>query len=127
MAATHTDMALAVLGAAFLSRQRSKAGTAEFRREMDQTRHTIAASRELLKRLRERHRDYVPLGWEDANQCPGAVSAFEADVLRSAFQGLLRGTGAPESQWRYLARALVHEFVGCEPIEAGLIDWIIHK
>ncbi|ESZ58059.1 hypothetical protein X727_32070 [Mesorhizobium sp. L103C119B0] len=65
-------------------------------------RYTLA--RELLKRLGQRRRD-VALGWEDADPSTVAVSAFQADVLRSAFRRLLRETGAPECQWRDLAKA----------------------
>ena len=55
------------------------------------------------------------------------VSAFDADILRSAFQELVRETGVPECQWRELAKTLVHEFTGCERVEDCLVDWITSK
>ncbi|MER9840331.1 hypothetical protein NKJ59_03600 [Mesorhizobium australicum] len=128
MVATHTDIARAVLEATFVSRQQqSKAGTAALRQEMDQTRRRIAASRELLKRLRQRHRDDAARGWEDADPAPVAVSAFDADIIRKVFHDLVLETGAPECQWRDLATCLVREFTGCERIEADLVDWIVSK
>ncbi|WP_206632797.1 MULTISPECIES: hypothetical protein [unclassified Mesorhizobium] len=48
-------------------------------------------------------------------------------IIRKAFHDLISETRAPESQWRDLARSLVHEFTGCERIEAGLLDWIESK
>ncbi|ESW62815.1 hypothetical protein X773_34085 [Mesorhizobium sp. LSJC285A00] len=69
----------------------------------------------------------MALGWEDADPSTVAVSAFQADVLRSAFRALVGETGTPECQWRDLAKALVRDFTGCELIETGLVDWIVSK
>lgn len=110
MVESHTDMARAAIESSFLLQRSSYAGRIAFRRDMDQSRRAIAASREILKRFREHHR----------------VSAFDADILRSAFRDLVNETGAPESQWRELATSLAHEFTG-ERIEADLVDWIIRK
>lgn len=123
----HTDVARAVIDASFRSRQHSMAGTAAFRRDMDQSRKVIKASRELLKRLRQLHRDDMVQVWEAADSPPVAVSAFDADILRSAFRELVLATGVPECQWRDLAKTLVHEFTGCERVEACLVDWITSK
>jgi hypothetical protein len=94
---------------------------------MDKTRKTIQVLRELLKRLRERQRDDTARDWEDADPAPVAVSAFQADVLRSAFRELVKETNLPECQWRDIAVSLVYEYTGCERVEARLVDWITSK
>ncbi|ESZ75459.1 hypothetical protein X726_14850 [Mesorhizobium sp. L103C105A0] len=66
-----------------------------------------ATTATLLMRLRQRHRDDVARGWEDADPSTVAVSR------------------APECQWRDLAKALVHDWF--ELIETGLVDWIVSK
>ncbi|ESX80954.1 hypothetical protein X756_32470 [Mesorhizobium sp. LSHC412B00] len=126
MVATPIDIARAATTATLLMRQKSMAEPATFRRDMDQSRRAIRASRELLKRLGQRRHD-VALGWEDGDPSTVAVSAFQADVLRSAFRALVGETGTPECQWRDLAKALVRDFTGCELIETGLVDWMVSK
>jgi len=124
--AEHTDYARAVIASALLLQRNSATGTAAFRRDVDQSRKAIQASRELLKRLRLRYRDDMAhLISGDADPRP-LVSAFDADILRSVFRTLVRETGVPECQWRELAKTLVHEFTGCERVEDCLADWIIH-
>ncbi|MEI8715060.1 hypothetical protein [Mesorhizobium sp. ISC11] len=126
MAETHIEVARAVIETSFRSRHHSLAGTASFRRDMDHSRRAIEASRELLKRLRQRHRDDMAREG-DPEPGPVAVSAFDADILRSAFRNLVRETGVPECEWRHLAESLVREYVGCEQVNVGLLDWITHK
>lgn len=118
----HTEMAQAAIEASFLRRQGSYAGRAAFRRDMDQSRRAIAASREILKRLRQRKIDEALTDVEQHR-----VSAFEADILRKVFQDLALEMKAPEGQWRDLAQSLVYEFTGCERVDAALVDWIIKK
>ncbi|MEI9429749.1 hypothetical protein [Mesorhizobium sp. Cs1299R1N3] len=125
MVESHIDMAQAAIEASFLLRHRSIAGNAAFRRDLDHSRRVIAQSRELLERLRRRHRDDTAQAWEDA--APVAVSAFDADILRAVFRDLVREANLPECQWRDLAKNLVSEFTGCERVETGLIEWLIHK
>ncbi|ESY99192.1 MULTISPECIES: nucleoside/nucleotide kinase family protein [unclassified Mesorhizobium] len=129
MVATPKDIAQAstATAATLLMWQMSMAEPATFRREMDQSRRAIRASRELLERLRQRHRNDMAQSWEDANPATVAVSTLQADVLRSAFRCLVRETGAPQCQWRELATSLVRDFTGCERIEAALVDWIVGK
>ncbi|MEI9416494.1 hypothetical protein [Mesorhizobium sp. Cs1321R2N1] len=117
-----TDIARAVVDASFLRRQGSMAGRAAFRRDMDQSRRAIAASREILKRLRQRKIDEAHGDVEQHR-----VSAFDADILRKVFRDLVLEMKAPESQWRDLAQSLVHEFTACERVDAALVDWIIRK
>ncbi|TPJ52432.1 hypothetical protein [Mesorhizobium sp. B2-6-4] len=127
MLATHPDITRAAIEASFLLRHRSIAGTAAFRRNMDHTRKAIEASRELLKRLRQRQSENTARPWEDADQTAFAVSAFDADLLRSAFRDLALEMNLPECQWRDLAKSLALGYAGCEQIEVGLLDWIISK
>ena len=119
------DYARAVIASAFLLQRNSATGTAAFRRDMDQSRKAIQASRELLKRLRLRYRDDMAQLSDDADPRP-FVSAFDADILRSVFRTLVRETGVPDCERRDLARTLAYEFTGCERVEACLVDWIIH-
>ncbi|TPL86136.1 hypothetical protein [Mesorhizobium sp. B2-3-12] len=126
MIGSHKDIAQAAIEASFLLRHRSIAGNVAFRREMDNSRRVIAQSRELLKRIRQRQRD-DSRAWEDADPVPVAVSAFDADILRAVFRDLVSETKVSECQWRDLARSLVHEFTGCDLVETGLIEWIIHR
>ncbi|ESY79872.1 hypothetical protein X739_30125 [Mesorhizobium sp. LNHC220B00] len=118
----HTDMARAAIETSFLLRQRSIAGRAAFRGEIDQSRRAIAASRELLKRFRQRKMDEA-LREDEQHR----VSSFDADILRKVFQDLVLEMQAPECQWRDLAQTLVCEFTGSERVEAALVDWIIRK
>lgn len=127
MAETHIEVARAVIETSFRLRHHSLTGTASFRRDMDHSRRAIEASRQLLKRLRQRHRDDMARGWEGLDPVPVAVSAFDADILRSAFRNLVRETSVPECEWRHMAESLVREYVGCERVDVGLLDWITHK
>ncbi|MBZ9798877.1 hypothetical protein [Mesorhizobium sp. ES1-4] len=122
MVESHIDMARAAVEASFRLQQGSCAGRAAFRRDLDQSRRAIALSRALLKRLRQRKIDEAHGDVEQHR-----VSAFDADILRSAFQDVVLETKAPETQWRDLAQALVYEFTGCERVESGLLDWIVRK
>jgi hypothetical protein len=124
---THIEVAQAAIETSFRLRHHSLAGTASFRLGMDNSRRAIEASRQLLKHLRQRHRDDMARGWEDLDPAPVAVSAFDADILRSAFRNLVRETNVPECEWRHLAESLVREYVGCERVDVGLLDWITHK
>ncbi|TJV43508.1 MAG: hypothetical protein E5Y02_10325 [Mesorhizobium sp.] len=123
----HLEIARAVIENSLFFRGRSIAGRAAFRRDIDQSRNAIKASRELLERLRQRYRDDMAQAPGEDDLAPTRVSAFDADVLRSAFQNLVRDTGVPECEWRGLAECLAREYVGCEQIEVGLLDWITQK
>ncbi|ESY37777.1 hypothetical protein X747_24745 [Mesorhizobium sp. LNJC384A00] len=124
----HLETARAVMETSFHLQSRSMTGTAAFRSHMDHTRQAIQESRELLKRLRQRYREDMAQVLEDEDDlAPMRVSGFDADVLRSAFQNLVRDADVPECQWRVVAECLIREYVGCEQIEAGLLDWITKK
>ncbi|TPK70218.1 hypothetical protein FJ930_19830 [Mesorhizobium sp. B2-4-15] len=118
----HMDLAQATMAASILLQRRSRGDIASLRIDIDQTRRAITASRELLKRFRQRKID----GAIRVTHRP-SVSSFDADILRSVFRDLVLEMKAPECQWRDLAQNLVYEFTGCERVEAGLVDWIISK
>ncbi|MER9257893.1 hypothetical protein [Mesorhizobium sp. M0619] len=124
----HLETARGVMETSFQLQSRSMTGTAAFRSHIDHTRQAIQESRELLKRLRQRYREDMAQVLEDEDDlAPMRISGFDADVLRSAFQNLVRDADVPECQWRVVAECLVREYVGCEQIEAGLLDWITKK
>jgi hypothetical protein len=120
MVLTSADIASAIVEATFLARRKSVAASAVFRRDMDQTRQTIAASRALLERLRQASE-------RRTRTAPISVCAYDADIIRKVFRELVLETGVPECQWRDLAKSLVFEFTECERVEAGLLDWVISK
>ncbi|MBZ9974016.1 MULTISPECIES: hypothetical protein [unclassified Mesorhizobium] len=122
MIESRTDIARAMIDATFISRHRSINDIASIRRDLDQSRRAVAASRALLKRLRQRKIDEAN---RNVEQHP--VSAFDADILRSVFQKLVLETKAQEGQWRDLAQTLVYEFTGCKRLQSGLIDWMVRK
>ncbi|WP_167480771.1 hypothetical protein [Mesorhizobium waimense] len=47
------------------------------------------------------------------------VSAFDCDILRTAF--------IPEDQWRTLAASLIRDLTGHEDIDPDMLDWITRK
>lgn len=126
MVATRTDTAHAVMEDFILSRHRSLVREVGFYEAMSQTRQAIAASREVLRRFRERQGDDTARA-KNADRGPVAVSAFDADIIRAACRDLIAEMNVPECQWRELARSLVREFVACEETEAGLVDWIVRR
>lgn len=81
MVESHIDLARAAIESSFLVRQGSYGGTAAFRRNMDQSRRAIAASRDLLKRLRQRTIDETvkEAEWH-------RISAFDADLCAMPFR-----------------------------------------
>ncbi|ESZ69781.1 hypothetical protein X727_15495 [Mesorhizobium sp. L103C119B0] len=74
MVATPIEIAQAATAttATLLKWQKSMEERATFRQNMDQSRRAIQASRDLLKRLRQRHRDDMAESWEDADPSPAA-------------------------------------------------------
>ncbi|ESZ56506.1 hypothetical protein X729_24145 [Mesorhizobium sp. L103C131B0] len=77
MVATPKDIAQAATATAatLLKWQKSMEERATFRQNMDQSRRAIRASRELLERLRQRHRNDMAQSWEDAN--PATVKTID--------------------------------------------------
>ncbi|MBZ9798338.1 hypothetical protein [Mesorhizobium sp. ES1-4] len=120
MVESRTDIARAMIDATIILQRRSLTDIALIHSDLDQSRRAIAASRDLLKRFRQRKLD-------EAIRQDLRISAFDADILRKAFRELILETNAPETQWRDLARSLVYEFTGCERVQSGLVDWIVRK
>ncbi|MER8625477.1 hypothetical protein [Mesorhizobium sp. M1143] len=105
----------------FQLQSRSMTGTAAFRSHMDHTRQAIQESRELLKRLRQRYREDMAQVLEDEDDlAPMRISGFDADVLRSAFQNLVRDADVPECQWRVVAECLVRAIDAAGKLFLGL-------
>ncbi|ESX61332.1 MULTISPECIES: hypothetical protein [unclassified Mesorhizobium] len=76
MVATPIDIAQAATAttATLLKWQKSMEERATFRQNMDQSRRAIQASRELLKRLRQRHRDEMSESSENADPSTAPIS-----------------------------------------------------
>ncbi|MBZ9701731.1 MULTISPECIES: hypothetical protein [unclassified Mesorhizobium] len=123
----HSDITRAAIEATFLLRHRSLAETVAFHRGIDRSRRNVAASRELLKRLRQSQSGDTARTWEDADLPAVAVSPFDADLLRASFRDLVVEMNLPKSQWHDLAKSLVLEYARCEQIEGGLVSWIISR
>ncbi|KAA3452261.1 hypothetical protein C7I87_02400 [Mesorhizobium sp. SARCC-RB16n] len=122
MIEVRTDVARAMIDATFVSQHRSINDIAAIRRDLDQSRRAIAASRNLLKRLRQRKADEA---LREPEKC--RVSAFHAEIAQSVFRTLVTETNVPPCEWRNLARSLIFELTGCERVDAALLDWIIRK
>ncbi|MFD2056213.1 hypothetical protein ACFSQT_25035 [Mesorhizobium calcicola] len=58
----------------------------------------------------------------------GGISAFDCDILRSAFRASVHETGLAEDLWPEHAAQLVHDFTGDdEEIDPELLAWITQK
>ncbi|MBA1143130.1 hypothetical protein [Mesorhizobium neociceri] len=55
------------------------------------------------------------------------VSAFDCDILRSAFIKSVVEGNVPEERWRALAASLVRDLTGQEDVETDLLDWLTRK
>jgi len=55
------------------------------------------------------------------------VSAFDCDVLRSAFKKSVFEDGIPEDQWREYAAQMVRDFTGNETVDPDLVEWIVRR
>ena len=59
---------------------------------------------------------------------PGyAVSAFDCDILRSAFIKSVIEGNIPEDKWRAEARLLISNFTDSDDIDPKLLEWIVRK
>jgi hypothetical protein len=56
-----------------------------------------------------------------------SVSAFDCDVLRSAFIRSVIEQRIPEDQWRSVAALLISDFTGSDDINSDLLEWIVRK
>ncbi|WP_192181615.1 hypothetical protein [Mesorhizobium amorphae] len=55
------------------------------------------------------------------------VSAFDCDILRTAFIKSVTEGHVPEDQWRSLAASLIRDLAGHEDIDPDMLDWITRK
>ncbi|WP_192178821.1 hypothetical protein [Mesorhizobium amorphae] len=55
------------------------------------------------------------------------VSAFDRDILRSAFHKSVIEDAIPEARWREYASQMVRDFTGVETVETALLEWIVRK
>ncbi|WP_149804465.1 hypothetical protein [Mesorhizobium sp. NFR06] len=124
VAESQLNAAKAAVDKTLMLRHISLAHDSQFQRDIEHSRQAIAASRELLQR-RQRQNDARALA--NSNRAAVTVSAFDADIIREALRKLVAETNAPECHWRDLARNLISEFVDCEAIQPGLVNWIIRK
>lgn len=56
-----------------------------------------------------------------------SVSAFDRDVLRSAFKNSVYEDGIPEDQWREYAAQMIRDFTGTETVDPDLVEWIVRR
>jgi hypothetical protein len=57
---------------------------------------------------------------------PGiSVSAFDCDVMRSAFIKSVIEGNIPEDKWREHAALLIRDFTGSDDIDPDLLEWIV--
>jgi hypothetical protein len=61
------------------------------------------------------------------NHSACAISAFDCDILRSAFRTLVIEERIPEDEWQSHALFLIGELTGVDDIDSGLLDWIVRK
>ena len=57
------------------------------------------------------------------------VSAFDRDVLRSAFRKAIVEEIIPEDRWQEYAAQMVRDFIGSRSasVDPELLDWIVRK
>ncbi|TIN23855.1 MAG: hypothetical protein E5Y31_17910 [Mesorhizobium sp.] len=56
-----------------------------------------------------------------------SVSAFDCDILRSAFIKSVIEDNIPEDKWRALAANLIRDLTDSDDIDSDLLDWIVRK
>jgi hypothetical protein len=67
-------------------------------------------------------------GWEVGIMSqPAAVSAFDCDIIRSAFIKSVIEDNIPEAKWRTVAADLISDFTDSDDVDPELVDWIVRK
>jgi hypothetical protein len=56
-----------------------------------------------------------------------SVSAFDCDVLRSAFKSSVFEDSIPEDEWREYAAQMIRDFTGIETVDTDLVEWIVRS
>jgi hypothetical protein len=55
------------------------------------------------------------------------LSAFDCDMLRTAFHKAVIEEEIPEHEWREFARLMINDLTGNSEVDPDLLDWIICK
>ncbi len=56
-----------------------------------------------------------------------SVSAFDCDILRSAFIKSVTEERIPEDSWRSFAALLIRDLTGADDVDPDLLEWIVRK
>ena len=56
-----------------------------------------------------------------------SVSAFDCDVLRSAFKNSVFEDNIPEDEWREYAAQMIRDLTGIEAVDPDLVEWIVRR
>ena len=57
-----------------------------------------------------------------------SVSAYDCEIVRSAFKKSVIEESIPEHRWREHAALLIRDYVGTsDDIDPELLDWIVRK
>lgn len=55
------------------------------------------------------------------------VSAFDGEILRSAFHKAVLEEQIPESRWQEYASEMIRDFTGVAKVDPDLLEWITRK
>lgn len=55
------------------------------------------------------------------------VSAFDCDVLRSAFKNSVFEDNIPEDEWREYAAQMIRDLTGDDTVDPDLVEWIVRS
>lgn len=61
------------------------------------------------------------------DQPSNQVSAFDCDILRSAFIKSVIEDNVPEDRWRALAVDFIRDLTGSDDVDPDLLEWIVRK
>ena len=61
------------------------------------------------------------------DQRANQISAFDCDIIRSAFTKSVIEESIPEDRWREHAILLIRDFTGSDAIDPVLLEWITRK
>jgi hypothetical protein len=67
------------------------------------------------------------MGGFTMDQLASSVTAFDCDIVRSAFMKSVIEDNIPEDQWRDYAAQIVRDFTGHSTVDPELLDWIVRK
>ena len=55
------------------------------------------------------------------------ISAFDCDIIRSAFIKSVIEESIPEDRWREHAALLIRDFTGSADIDPDFLEWLVRK